>query len=188
MKYKHEWLHAQLAAGETLKYLFFWGHQPKKDGTIGKTCFSQWFERAFEQDNIIYPTAEHWMMAEKARLFKDEVRLEKILTCRTAAEAKKLGRQVQGFEQATWEARREEIVIEGNLLKFGQHDDLWAFLDSTKARVLVEASPWDKIWGIGLAADTEGVKYPENWQGLNLLGYALMEVRDRLREIKQPSI
>ena len=182
MKYNNTWLHAQIEAGEKIKYLFFWGHQPMKDYCVNKSCFSQWFERSFKHNSIHYPTAEHWMMAEKARLFKDEYTLAKIVNCRTPAQAKKLGRSVQGFDQTTWEAYRSEIVVRGNLLKFKQHEDLWDFLNNTKDRVLVEASPMDRIWGIGLASDAPGIEYPGNWRGLNLLGYALMETRDRLRK------
>ncbi len=182
MKYNNTWLHAQLEANEKIKHLFFWGHQPMKDNRVNKSCCSQWYESPFEQDGIRYPTAEHWMMAGKARLFKDESTLAKILNCRTPAEAKKLGRIVQNFDRKIWEAHRSEIVVQGNVLKFGQDDDLWNFLDNTKERVLVEASPMDRIWGIGLAADAPGIEYPENWRGLNLLGYALMEARDRLRK------
>lgn len=180
MKYNNDWLRTQLEAGEKVKYLFFWGDKPNRDGSIGKSCLSQWFKRAFTHEKIHFPTAEHWMMAEKARLFEDEVIYEQILNCRTAAEAKKLGRQVQNFDQAIWMAHRSAIVIEGNLLKFGQHEDLRIFLKNTKNRVLVEASPYDRIWGIGRTADAKNIENPDTWKGLNLLGYALMEVRDRL--------
>lgn len=166
-----------------LKYLFFWGHQPSKDQNISKSCFSQWWaEHPFEYEGQFYPTAEHWMMAEKARLFKDEEVLEKILKAKTAAEAKKLGRQVRNFEQTIWKAERFEIVKKGNLLKFGQHEDLKKFLFTTASRILVEASPVDNIWGIGLAAEHSDAKYPAKWKGLNLLGFALMEVRDELNQ------
>lgn len=181
MKYNNEWLHTQVEAEEKMKYLFFWGHQPPRDNQINKSCCSQWYESSFVQDGIHYPTAEHWMMAEKARLFQDETMLTKILNCRKPAEAKELGRKVRGFDKSVWEANRIGIVVQGNYLKFKQNEDLWQFLDNTKSRVLVEASPVDPIWGIGISADAEGIEYPQNWKGLNLLGYALMEVRDRLR-------
>ncbi|MEL6720429.1 MAG: NADAR family protein [Bacteroidota bacterium] len=181
MQYNNEWLKAQLDSGERIKYLFFWGDQPNKDGSIGKSCLSQWFRRSFEYKDIVFPTAEHWMMAEKALLFEDQIIYEQILVSKTAAEAKKLGRQVRNFEQTIWEEHRTKIVIQGNYLKFRQHQDLWAFLDNTKSRVLVEASPVDRIWGIGRAANSNNIENPETWKGLNLLGYVLMEVRDRLR-------
>ncbi len=92
-----------------------------------------------------------------------------------------MGRQVKHFEEALWNAERSAIVARGNAEKFGQHPDLREFLLNTRERVLVEASPVDSIWGIGLAADSERAANPRRWNGLNLLGFALMEVRDQLR-------
>ena len=163
------------------KFLFFWGHQPNEDGSISKTCFSQWWLSSFEVDNVTYKTAEHWMMAKKAELFKDHAVLEKILQAKSPAEAKKLGRQVMNYHENLWLAARFEIVKEGNNHKFSQNPELKTFLLNTKNRVLVEASPVDAIWGIGMAGDHKDVLNPEKWRGLNLLGFALMEVRDELK-------
>lgn len=163
-----------------LKYLLFWGHQPSKDGSITKSCFSQWWESAFEADGVKYNTAEHYMMAEKAKLFNDEEIYQKIIECKSPAAAKKLGRQVKNFKQELWEEHRFEIVKQANFLKFSQNAELKAFLIQTKKRVLVEASPVDKIWGIGLAAEHNDAQNPQKWKGLNLLGFALMEIRDKL--------
>ena len=163
------------------KFLFFWGHQPNEDGSISKTCFSQWWLSSFEVNNVTYKTAEHWMMAKKAELFKDHAVLEKILQAKSPAEAKKLGRQVMNYHENLWLAARFEIVKEGNNHKFNQNPELKTFLLNTKNRVLVEASPVDAIWGIGMAGDHKDVMNPEKWRGLNLLGFALMEVRDELR-------
>ncbi|MBB4801088.1 ribA/ribD-fused uncharacterized protein [Flavobacterium nitrogenifigens] len=163
------------------KFLFFWGHQASEDGTITKTCFSQWWLSAFEVDGVLCKTAEHWMMAKKALLFEDYEILEKIIASDSPAEAKKLGREVRNYDDQLWLANRFEIVKQGNLHKFSQNPDLKAFLLSTKDRVLVEASPVDPIWGIGMASDHTHAAIPEKWKGLNLLGFALMEVRDELR-------
>ncbi|HEX7869876.1 MAG TPA: NADAR family protein [Chryseobacterium sp.] len=163
------------------KFLFFWGHQPNKDGSISKTCFSQWWLSSFEVDNVIYKTAEHWMMAKKAELFNDNEVLAKIIKANSPAEAKKLGRQVKNYDDKLWLANRYEIVKQGNYHKFSQNKDLKTFLINTKGRVLVEASPVDPIWGIGMATDHKDVSNPEKWKGLNLLGFALMEVRDELK-------
>lgn len=182
MIYSNQWLEDQIEKGLSPKYIFFWGHRPLKDGSIGKSCFSQWFERGFTWKGIHYLTAEHWMMAEKARLFKDQEILERILETKTAPEAKKLGRMVKGFDIPTWAQHCERIVQNGNYLKFTQHDDLKEFLLETGDRILVEASQYDQIWGIGMKAGDEGIEYPQNWRGKNLLGYALMTVRDKIRE------
>lgn len=163
------------------KFLFFWGHQPNKDGSISKTCFSQWWLSSFEVDNVIYKTAEHWMMAKKAELFNDNEVLAKIIKANSPAEAKKLGREVKNYDDKLWLANRYEIVKQGNRHKFSQNKDLKTFLINTKDRVLVEASPVDPIWGIGMATDHKDVSNPEKWKGLNLLGFALMEVRDELK-------
>ena len=88
---------------------------------------------------------------------------------------------MRGFDEQLWVERRYDLVVTGNLAKFSQHQDLRDFLLSTGTRVLVEASPRDGIWGIGLAADDDRASSPENWPGLNLLGFALMEVRHQLR-------
>ncbi|MCH2235596.1 MAG: NADAR family protein [Crocinitomicaceae bacterium] len=169
-----------VAKKEPHKFLFFWGHQPSPKGTIGKSCFSQWWTTPFEISSIKYKTAEHFMMAEKARLFNNLEIAEQIISCSSPAEAKKLGREVKGFEQEVWEAHRFSIVKTGNYHKFNQNQKLKEFLLNTKTRVLVEASPVDPIWGIGMAEDNPKVFNPENWRGLNLLGFALMEVRDEL--------
>lgn len=182
MKYSTEKLIANESAGNRNKFLFFWGHQPSKDGSITKTCFSQWWLGAFTVEGITYPTAEHWMMAKKAILFEDDKVLEKILQAKSPAEAKKLGRQVKNYQDEVWVTNRYEIVKEGNSHKFSQNEALKDFLLNTADRVLVEASPVDSVWGIGMAADHKDIENPEKWKGLNLLGFALMEVRDELRE------
>ncbi len=180
MKYSLESTKAKFESGERMKYLFFWGHTKKRD--ISKSCFSQWYESSFEQDGILYKTAEHWMMAEKAKLFGDDEMFQRIVECRTPAEAKKMGRKVRGFDHQMWEAEKYEIVVKGNLYKFHQNPNLAKFLKNTNSRILVEASPVDPIWGIGMAQDHKDVENPNCWRGPNLLGFALMEVRDLLNE------
>ncbi|QMU29867.1 NADAR family protein [Adhaeribacter radiodurans] len=179
MKYSIEWLKRTLEEGKRFKYLYFWGHQSSKK-EITASCFSQWWVAPFSVDNVIYKTAEHWMMAQKANLFGDNDAFEKIVKARTPGEAKAIGRKVKNFDDSVWEEKRFKIVVNGSLQKFGQHQDLQEFLINTKDRILVEASPVDNIWGIGLAADDKKSENPENWEGLNLLGFALMETRDIL--------
>jgi len=181
MIYDRSWLEQAFRAKSRPKFLFFWGHQPSKDGSITASCFSQWWHAPFTVDGLSYPTAEHWMMAAKARLFGDEQAASQILKAGSPKQAKQLGRQVNGFDGARWDAEKYRIVTEGSLQKFRQNPALRAFLLSTGNQVLVEASPVDRVWGIGLAADDEKATNPLLWRGENLLGFALMQARDRLR-------
>ena len=162
--------------GGKLKFLFFWGHT----GHGGKASLSQWYKANFEVDSFKYSSAEQYMMAEKARIFGDEVMREQILASQHPAKAKKLGRLVANFDEQVWNANRLDIVVAGNLAKFRQNEHLGRFLCSTKERILVEASPVDNIWGVGLSADQPDIADPKLWKGDNLLGFALMKVREVL--------
>ncbi len=176
-----ESLITEMQNGLVPKWAFFWGHTPSKDGAISKSCFSQWWEcHPFQVGGVTFGSAEHFMMAEKARLFADKAMLEEIVAAKSPALAKKLGRYVANFDDQIWLQHRWDIVVRGNLAKFSQHDDLKAFLLHTGERILVEASPFDRIWGIGMAMSNPDAEKPENWSGLNLLGFALMEVRNTL--------
>jgi ribA/ribD-fused uncharacterized protein len=181
MKYDINWLISKAENGERLKYLFFWGHQPSRDGSITASCFSQWWPAQFTVEGQNYKSAEHYMMAQKAKLFDDHSSFWKILLCDKPAEAKELGRQVKNFNETRWLQHRYEIVLQGSIHKFKQNESLKAFLLNTNDRVIVEASPVDRIWGIGLTADSKNVENPAKWNGLNLLGFALMEARYVLR-------
>jgi ribA/ribD-fused uncharacterized protein len=176
-----EALQGRAQAGEPMKYLFFWGAEPRVPGAVDASCLSQWYAAPFELEGARYPTAEHFMMAEKARLFGDLEIAERILASAHPGEAKKLGREVRGYDDARWSAERAGVVVRGNLGKFGQHAALKRFLLETGDEVLVEASPADAIWGIGLSREDARAADPRRWRGQNLLGFALMEVRSRLR-------
>ncbi|MFF7143053.1 NADAR family protein [Streptomyces nodosus] len=176
-----EALLSEVRAGARIKYLHFWGHRPRRDGRVGADCLSQWWPAPFTVDGVEYATAEHWMMASKARLFGDTEAQDEVLRAAHPALAKKAGRLVRGFDEGAWERERFAIVVEGSVHKFAAHAAPRAFLLGTGDRVLVEASPVDRVWGIGLAADDERAAEPESWRGSNLLGFALMEARERLR-------
>ncbi|MFN3404982.1 MAG: NADAR family protein [Cytophagaceae bacterium] len=182
MKYSIQNLLLRIQNGERLKYIYFWGHQPSKGGSITNSCFSQWWHADFTVNGVTYKTAEHWMMARKAELFNDIESYKKIIHSKSPGEAKDIGRMVSGFDQAKWEEYRYGIVVEGNYHKFSQHPKLKEYLINTHDRVLVEASPVDTIWGVGLTKDSHLIENPETWHGLNLLGFALMEVRERLKQ------
>lgn len=170
-----------IAQGNKVKYLHFWGHTQKGE-QVDASCLSQWFPATFVLDDVSYLTAEHYMMAQKARLFNDPVRLEAILACATPGEAKKLGRQVQNFNAERWNKHCFDYVVQGNIGKFGQNPALKTFLLNTKDRVLVEASPRDRIWGIGMGKNNPNANHPEHWRGRNQLGFALMMARQALRD------
>jgi len=121
------------------------------------------------------------MMAEKARLFGDEAVLAQILGSASPKRHKALGRKVRHFEDRVWKAKALDIVVAGNLAKFAQNPDMKTVLLATGEKTLVEASPRDNLWGIGLRADDGRVYDPSQWRGKNLLGQALMTVRDMLR-------
>jgi len=179
MKYNINWL-LKTQGEKKVDSLMFWGHQRSQDGSIIKTCLSQWWPSPFVENDITYHTAEHYMMAKKALLFNDREIFEKVLTKESPKDVKDLGRQIKSFDVEKWDAHKYEIVKQGNLLKFSQHEALKSFLLQTKGKILVEASPVDAIWGIGLAEDHSDASIPASWKGLNLLGFALMEVRDEI--------
>jgi ribA/ribD-fused uncharacterized protein len=162
------------------KFLFFRGHQLERDGSVGSGCLSQWWPSPFTVDGREFATAEHYMMWRKAVLFDDPGMAARILAAPHPHAAKKLGGRVAGFDEPTWEQHRFDIVVDGNRAKFTAHDDLRAYLAGTGDRVLVEASPLDRVWGIGLSRDDPAAADPARWRGLNLLGLALMKVREAL--------
>ncbi|MET8855980.1 NADAR family protein [Streptomyces sp. NPDC004579] len=170
-----------VASGTPVKYVHFWGHRPGPDGRVGPSCLSQWWPSPFVAEGVSYATAEHWMMASKARLFRDAEAERQAVGAANPALAKKAGRLVRGFDEAVWRRERFRIVVEGSVHKFSADPGLRAFLLGTGGRVLVEASPMDRVWGIGLAANDDGAFDPRRWRGENLLGFALMEARERLR-------
>ena len=173
------WLRAAEADGRLPGFVLFWGDEPAAERP-GPWVLSQWWEAPFEVDGVAYRTAEAFMMAEKARLFGDDGALAAILAAPHPALAKNAGRLVTPFESDVWDERRYDVVVRGNVAKFSAHDDLRAYLLSTAPRVLVEASPADRIWGIGLPASDPAASTPDGWRGDNLLGFALMDVRERL--------
>lgn len=172
-------LRAAVERGDAFDYVLFYGHAYHEP--IGTECFSQWYPALFTVDGRTYGTAEHYMMAEKARLFGDDEMRAAILAAPTPAAAKALGRQVRGFTDEAWTAHRSAFVVAGNVAKFDQNPDLARVLLATGDAVLVEAAPRDRIWGIGMGASNPDARDPRKWRGQNLLGFALMEARSRLR-------
>jgi ribA/ribD-fused uncharacterized protein len=142
--------------------------------------FSQWYASRFVDDGIEYWWAEQYMMRGKALLFGDDEVAAQILAAPHPREHKALGRKVKNFDDAIWKRERVRIVTAGNRAKFTQNPELLDALLATKGTTLVEASPYDRIWGIGLDAKDPRAQDPAQWQGQNLLGKILTELRDEL--------
>ncbi len=165
---------------ETEKFVFFYGHTPNKNKLH---YFSQWYpikftEKFDKKTSLIYQNAEQYMMAHKALLFGDHEIYDKIMNTGDPATIKKLGRLIADFDPDIWDEHKFNIVINGNRLKFSQNPILLKRLMDTDNKYIAEASPHDKIWGIGLSANV-AIKTPkEKWPGKNLLGHALMIVRE----------
>jgi len=142
--------------------------------------FSQWYRCTFTVGENTFTCAEQFMMHGKALLFDDAASAKAILAADHPRQHKALGRKVTPFDGAVWNREREAIVRAGNRAKFTQNAELLEKLLATKGKTLVEASPYDKIWGIGLAATDPRAKDPAQWKGQNLLGKILTELRDEL--------
>ncbi|KAF5038787.1 hypothetical protein DSECCO2_550700 [anaerobic digester metagenome] len=163
-------------------FTFFW---------VTKSPFSQWYRCNFktdfvnvrepknEFDNAVheFKSAEQYMMYSKAMLFLDRETANKILKNSDVKEIKQLGREVKYFDETVWDFNKIRIVYEGNKAKFTQNESLKEALFATKGTTLVEAAPNDAIWGIGLAEDDPRASKRETWQGKNLLGEVLTQLR-----------
>ncbi|KAK3703791.1 hypothetical protein LTR37_014237 [Vermiconidia calcicola] len=166
-------------SGDTsLGPVFFWREFEEPYGFL-----SQWYESPFEVDGVTYQTPEMWMMVQKARLFGDEDIAQQMMETTVPKEHQALGRKAKGFDRKKWDEHKSRIVEEGNYWKFTNGKEsprMLKMLFDTSDRELVEASPTDRIWGVGFgAADAEANR--EKW-GENRLGKAIMQVREKLRK------
>ena len=147
--------------------------------------FSQWDQSAFQIDDVWYNCAEQYMMAEKARLFGDREMEERIMNSPDPSDQKRYGRQVKGFDLEKWNAEARNIVERASYAKYTQNESHKKPLLKTAGTTLVEASPHDNIWGIGLHKSDPRCKSRDTWQGTNWLGEALTKVRDRIIQESQ---
>ena len=182
-KYSLEQVREDYNKGVKQQYNMFWGHQPSADGSITKSCFSQWWKADFRYMERNYCCMEQCMMAQKAELFGDKAVFEEIMAASEPKQMKALGRKVHNFDDTTWNKVKYSIILNGNYEKFTQNPELREFLLSTGDDILVEASPYDAIWGIRMSANAANAQNPMKWRGRNLLGFALMEVRDEIRRV-----
>eukprot|EP01087_Luapelamoeba_hula_P003598 TRINITY_DN1339_c0_g1_i1.p1 TRINITY_DN1339_c0_g1~~TRINITY_DN1339_c0_g1_i1.p1 ORF type:complete len:175 (+),score=40.11 TRINITY_DN1339_c0_g1_i1:35-559(+) len=156
----------------TEKYVLFWKGWP-----------SQWWPSNFvDGQGQSYHCAEQYMMAEKARLFGDDDIHAKIMRSQSPRGIKALGRKIKNFNERTWVAHRSNIVYAGSFYKFSQNPQLKEKLLGTGDRKLVEASPLDKIWGIGLDTQAALSTRETQWPGENLLGKALELARKHIAD------
>jgi len=158
------------------RFTFFW-----------RGPFSNWHPSRFVVDGIAYSHAEQWMMAEKARLFGDLDAERRVMQCGNPKGQKTIGRDVKGFVEEVWQANAKEIVRRGLAAKFSQNEDLLRMLLATEGTTLVEASPYDRIWGIGLQASDPRAHSRETWLGTNWLGEVLTDLRDAFLLEMRPS-
>jgi ribA/ribD-fused uncharacterized protein len=175
-----EVLRARVRDGQSFRYLPFYGHTAEP-GRITNAVYSQFYPVEFQIDGVSYRWAEQWMMAAKARLFGDQEALAAILRADGPLACKKIGRTVHNYDDGQWSAARFDLVVAGNVAKFGQSQPLREHLLGSDDAILVEAAPRDKIWGIGLGRENPAVHDPLRWRGRNLLGFALVKVRAVLR-------
>lgn len=165
---------------ESNKYIFFWSHTEEGE-EVTKACLSQWYPSYMVIDGQHYWNVEQYLMAEKARLFGDQETLQKIWQTQDPKEIKKLGRNVKGYVDDVWVAKRKEVALKANTEKFRSDPFLRKFLYETGDAIMVEASPYDRVWGIGYDEE-EAPRAPEERWGENLLGQVLMEVRAHLAD------
>lgn len=151
------------------QYEFFWSGP-----------FSQWYPSTFIDNDMQFYTAEQFMMYQKAMMFNDLEIAKQIMKTKDPRQQKALGRKVKNFIASEWNKQCRQIVTIGNLRKFSQNEKLKQILFATAPKVLVEASPYDLIWGIGLNAAQAANTPKEFWPGKNWLGLALTHVRDTL--------
>lgn len=180
--------------------VFFCSHKPNSSNKYNQHVFSQWFGCAFYEEvdalnemgnnykkRIYYNCAEQYMMAQKAIAFisvnhMNEDILKKIMESSDPDTIKKLGKQVHNYDPKIWDKIKDNVVIRGNMLKFGQNPKLLEILLNTCDQELVEAAWYDRVWGIGYRAE-EAMTVPREKWGENRLGKALQEVRSRLRKL-----
>lgn len=151
-------------------------HKPEEENGY----LSNWYPSEFMVNGTVFSSMEQYMMYKKAVCFHDKEITDKILATDDVAEIKALGRLVANYNDNYWNGVRQIIVFEGLLAKFSQNEDLKSQLKTTGDTVLAECAVKDRIWGIGLSMKDPDRFEIDKWKGQNLLGYALMMVREQL--------
>lgn len=141
---------------------------------------SNWYPSPFTVEGVAFSSMEQYMMYEKAVTFGDFDMAQKILTEKDVSKVKQYGRQIANFDDVVWNGIRQIIVYRGLLAKFLQNQELGKKLKGTGGAVLAECAVHDKIWGIGLSMQDTNRFDMQKWNGQNLLGFALMQVREQI--------
>lgn len=152
-------------------FVFFWGT---------KSPFSNWHPSPFIHDGVLFNCSEQFMMVNKALLFEDIETAEKVMETNSPKRQKELGREVKGFNREVWLRNCVPIMVPGLVSKFRQNSNCYETMKNSIGKIIVEASPVDPIWGIGLAEDNPLAWDQETWKGLNLLGECLMKTREEI--------
>ncbi|MBB1509960.1 NADAR family protein [Tessaracoccus sp. MC1756] len=173
-------LRTAFAAGAGLDLLLFHGHVPEHPGQVDNGCLSEHYPAPFESDGELFRTVEHYIAWRKATLFGDKHSAQRVLRAEAPTTARAIGRTVRPFNDEVWKSHRFDVAVAANVAKFAADPQLADHLRSTGRSVLVNASPIDRVWGIGLSADDPAAQDPTRWPGLNIQGFALMEARRRL--------
>lgn len=149
--------------------------------------FSNFYPAEIDAEGHHFATSEHYYHFKKAEIFDDQETMAKILQTTDPGKAKALGRKVKNFDESFWSSCSVDMMQMVNLAKYKQNPDIRKVLLDTEDLILAEASPIDKIWGIGMKSTDPGAHNPSNWKGQNLLGMVLMRVREQLRKEQESS-
>lgn len=144
--------------------------------------YSQWYMRSFKIDDIEYNCCEQYMMAKKAKIFCDDKNYDLIMNSSNPRDQKKYGRKINNFDLEEWKKHNYKIIVDANYAKFSQNEDLKKELLNTGNNIICEASPYDKIYGIGIKKSDPDVHDQSKWKGTNLLGKAIMDAREKIKK------
>ena len=164
-----------------ISMIFFWKNFCKGGVSIDKSCLSQWYYSPFTDNGVKYLTSEHFMIGKKALLFNDKATFDKVLKTIQPCDVKVLGKKIKDCDEDIWCEKCFNIIVHGNYHKFNQNHKLKEWLSKTGEKVLVQASPMDSLLGIGLSEEDSRSLTVKEWRGKNLLGFALMKVREMIK-------